>query len=301
MGRRSEQRIAVSFPVIIRGFDSHKNPFTISTQTHDISFSGASLNGLNGVAHPRMKLEIESRGQKVWYRVQWVGKEGGSRSGQLGVRCLEQGKYIWGIAPKEWEPDTYDPSRPADQQLPPAWTAAMPTFWKGPELRQFARHLCRIETQVANGDDSVGLSGKLTDISLGGCYVEMLSPLPLDTPIQLVFNLGDTPLRVSGRVCSSQMALGMGVSFTGMSPENFEALRRFAPPVALPAPPPFVHPRVSAPQAGSRSYSEPEADSIFLPATSEALEAVVRLLLRKGLLTRSDLTEEMEKLKTVRM
>jgi hypothetical protein len=298
MGRRSEQRIAISFPVIVRGFDSQEKPFTITTQTHDVSFTGTSLHGLNGVAHPGMKLEIESRDQKVWYRAQWVGEDGSSRSGQVGVRCLEQGKYIWGVAPKEWEPDTYDPSKPFDHQTPPVWSA--PTPWKGPEKRQFARHVCRIETQIAIGNDQVGQSGTLADISHGGCYVEMSPPLPLQTPIELSFNVGETPLRVSREVRSSQPAMGLGVSFTGMSPDNFEALRRFAPPVTLPAPLSIVQPRMSGQRAPSGPHSEAQANSISLPATEETLEAVVRLLLRKGLLTRSDLTEEMEKLKSVR-
>jgi hypothetical protein len=143
-------------------------------------------------------------------------------------------------------------------------------------------------------------SGTLADISHGGCYVEMSPPLPLQTPIELSFNVGETPLRVSGEVRSSQPAMGLGVSFTGMSPDNFEALRRFAPPVTLPAPLSIVQPRMSGQRAPSGPHSEAQANSISLPATEETLEAVVRLLLRKGLLTRSDLTEEMEKLKSVR-
>jgi hypothetical protein len=37
-----------------------------------------------------------------------------------------------------------------------------------------------------------------------------------------------------------------------------------------------------------------------VPATPEAFQAVVRLLFRKGLLTREELTEELEKLKPTR-
>jgi hypothetical protein len=37
-----------------------------------------------------------------------------------------------------------------------------------------------------------------------------------------------------------------------------------------------------------------------LPTTAEALEAVVRVLFRRGLLTRVELAEVLEKMKTVR-
>src|SRR5580704_7894912 len=43
MGRRSEQRIAISFPVIVTGFDSQGSPFTITAETQDISCTGACL------------------------------------------------------------------------------------------------------------------------------------------------------------------------------------------------------------------------------------------------------------------
>jgi len=314
MGRRSEQRIAISFPVIVRGIDPRGSPFSVTTDTHDISFSGASLRGLESVAAPGMKIEIESGGQKAWYRVQWVGANGSSKAGRIGVRCLDQGRYIWGIAPKGWEPDTYEPSMSFDAEPTPAPAAAAFSFWAGRERRQFARHPCRLEAEVTVEGDSTGLPGKVTDISLGGCYVEMLSPLPVDTLVRVSINLEDTTvLHVSASVRSSQMGFGMGVAFTGMGPDEFERLRKIAPPVVPPArhpqppakpppsqPAPARQSGLTPPKINSRSYAAPEFESLDLPAATEALEAIVRLLLRKGLLTRAELSAEFEKLKTAK-
>ncbi len=105
MGRRSEQRIVISFPVVVRGTDSRGSPFVLTSQTHDVSCTGASLKGLQGLVEPGAKIEIESQNQKAWYRVQWASAENRTREWRIGVRCLEPGKYIWGVPPKEWEPD----------------------------------------------------------------------------------------------------------------------------------------------------------------------------------------------------
>lgn len=125
----------------------------------------------------------------------------------------------------------------------------------------------------------------------------MLSPLPVDSTIHLSLNLGTSTLHMSGKVRSSQMGLGMGVSFTGMGPEDFEKLRRFVPPIAdAPAPvkPAPIRPvpfRQSAPPrnnvagATARSYGSTESDSLDLSPTGEALDAFVRLLLRKAIFT----------------
>jgi hypothetical protein len=326
MGCRNEQRIAVAFPVIVRGFDSGGSPFTVNTETEDISLSGASLKGLTETVTQGMKIEIESKGQKSWYRVQWVGQAGSARAGRIGVRCLEHGKYIWGVAPKEWQPDTFDPSKPVAATGPSAATAAsygLGASWSGQERRQFARHPCQIQVQVTLVGDSAGVSGRITDISLGGCYIEMFSPFPVDAEVRLALKLEESTPDLSARVRASQTGCGMGVSFTAMSAENFELLRHLAPPAmapagngsgsaraqAQPAGPAGTRPSVASTIASAYAASEIESysasapssnsdsDSIDAPLTADALEAAVRVLFRKGLLTRAELSEELEKLK----
>ena len=279
MGRRSEQRIAVSLPVTVRGFNAHGNPFEVNTETHDISFSGASLEGLQDVVEPGAKIELESHGRKAWYRVRWVGREGSSKSGRIGIHSLEHGRYIWGVAPKGWEPDAYEPPVAAKSEAALSTVTAAFSAWTGPERRQFARHPCRIETKVTVEDGSITLPGKIEDISLGGCYVEMLAPLPSNTQVRLSFKLEGEVLEPHGRVCSSQIGSGMGIAFTSVKPEEFEALRRYAPPATPPA----------------------KAPSHVAATSSEALDAVVRLLVHKGVFTSSEFSEELERVKNRRV
>jgi hypothetical protein len=316
MGRRSEPRIAISFPVVVHGFDLNRNPFAVNAETFDISLCGASVKGVNAVTKPGAKIEIEYGDQKAWFCVQWVGKSGSSKAGRIGVRCLEHGKYIWGVPSKSPEPDTYEPPSPEGAVRTPAAVAAYSSpsgVYAGQERRKFARHTCRIQTQVIPDDTSIGLPGTITDVSLGGCYVEMLSPLPVDSVIHLSLNPGSTTLHMSGKVRSSQMGLGMGVAFTGMGPEDFEKLWRFAPPgatstsergsqpaKALPVRLPELPARVSPPNLELRTFSDSDGDSLDLRATSETLEAVVQLLLDKGYFTCAEIAEEIEKRKSTK-
>jgi PilZ domain len=309
MGRRSEQRIAISFPVTVRGTDRRGTAFAVTTRTTDISFSGAALKGLSGVVAAGAKAEIECHDQKAWYRVQWVTQGQSSSAGGVGLRCLEIGKYIWGLPPKEWEADTWDPAnRNHSAPLPDTAisTYAGPPEWSSADRRQFARHVCRIKAEVYVENDSVEMPGQITDISLGGCYLQMLSPLPVGMTIRVGLNPGDTTLNLTGKVHSSQTGFGMGVSFTGMSPGDFENLRKFAPPasdgpVIAPAKTPPNRPaeaRPVAPPVNARSYGAGD-DALDWTPTREALEALVRLLLRKEIVTQGELAEELEKLKTI--
>jgi PilZ domain len=301
MGRRGEPRIAVTFPVIVRGLDSKGTPFVLTAETRDISCSGACLKGLSGIVVSGKKVEVEHGDQRAWFRVQWAGAAGSSKAGQAGLRCLEPGKYIWGIPPKEWEPDSFDPLRPESAiPRPPPPTMAPSSGsgpWSGRERRQFVRHACRLAAQIVLQNGTLRMTATVTDISLGGCYMEMLSPLPVDTFVDIAISPGDTTLQLSGRVRSSQVNFGMGVAFTGMRPQDFEVLRKLAPPTlaapepSKPAPPP--PPSAKEPH----SYAASDFDSVELPTNPEALLAAVRVLIRKGVLTRAEVMEELEKLK----
>ena len=305
MGRRGEQRIAISFLVIVRGADSRGYPFAVTTETRDVSWTGACLSGLTHIVESGWKIELECQDQRAWYRVQWVGQDGSPWAGQVGVRCLEPGRYIWGLPPKEWEPDTYESSRPDPFAVQTRTAAGANATASPPERRQFARHTCRIGAQIATVADGLKMSGTITDISLGGCYAEMLSPLPVDTAVDLSFNVDDNLVHFSAKVRSSHVGFGMGLAFTNVGPEDLEKLRRLTgSPAAAPEPAkaPVVEPPKPAPPlpkatVGARPYTAPEFDPVDIPATREAFAAVLRILLRRGLVTRSELMEELEKLK----
>jgi hypothetical protein len=313
MGRRSEPRTAVSCPVIVRGFDMQGRRFAVNAQTRDVSGSGASLEGINHLVQPGKKVELEFDGKTAWYGVEWVGKNGSSRAGRVGVRCLER-KYIWNVPAKLWESDVFDP----EADLAPRTSAESAPSGSAPlgrtERRRYPRRACRLEAQVCTANSAEKIAGKVTDISLGGCYVEMLSPLPSGSAIEVGINLEGEELLATGNVRSSQTGFGMGVSFAAMSPADFERLRKFIPPetVASPAPNnPAQLPRqpredlqrgetVSATQ---RTHSAAQASNPAASdaATARALEAVVRALLRKGVLSREDLAAEFEKVQAARL
>lgn len=353
MGRRTEQRIAASLPVIVRGIDSNGNPFTQTARTHDVSASGARLEGLVGIDRPGTEFQIEYQGRRAHFRVQWVGSVGTRIAGLAGVRCIEEGKYIWGVHLAASAPDEYDhrgrspaPGSPdailarengePNGAANPAAPSPPPVPWAGNERRQFPRVACRIEARVATAGSSLFLPATVTDICLGGCYFEMLSPLPVRSEVELLLGTGDAMIRSRGRVCSAMPGMGMGVSFIGMSPDDLRKLRHIVP--ALPGSSssygsPMTSARAAAPSyAMSESATLKEApregngqgmllslrpqteieakangsagdDSLLSsipqipPTTAEALEAVVRVLFRKGILNRAELSAELQRLK----
>lgn len=313
MGSRTEQRIVVSLPIIVRGVDASGNSFVQAARTHDVSVSGACFEGVTAFCKIGLKVEIESQEQKAWFRVQWIGEAGTMRAGQIGVKCLEPGNCIWNVPLGEWMEDTYDPRHPGKQNTPASRSKVnVPAHaWDGAERRHFSRRACRLEAEVRLQGESSGLSASITDISVSGCYIEMLAPLPVDSMIEVVFKPNEAMVNARGKVRTSQNGLGMGISFMDMKPEDFQELLRFAPPSRYATSPGEAgsSSAVSAAASGTgQSQPKGEARVLVLDApeetemgtatTAEELEAIVRILTRKGLLMRSEIVEEMNRLKS---
>jgi hypothetical protein len=68
---------------------------------------------------------------------------------------------------------------------------------------------------------------KLTDLSLGGCYLEISSPFPVRTRIVLAMKVAEVELRVEGVVRVMHPEVGMGVEFTQKTTEQRNHVEKF--------------------------------------------------------------------------
>src|SRR5580698_1312067 len=75
--------------------------------------------------------------------------------------------------------------------------------------------------------DDPPASCQLTDLSLGGCYLEISSPFPVSTRVTLSMRAGDAQLRSEGVVRVMHVDRGMGVEFTQSTPEHRALLEKF--------------------------------------------------------------------------
>jgi hypothetical protein len=60
------------------------------------------------------------------------------------------------------------------------------------------------------------LKVKCSDVSRNGCYLEMLSPLPMGTVVELSFTIGLAEILTEATVQTSDLGVGMGLEFTTM-------------------------------------------------------------------------------------
>jgi hypothetical protein len=68
---------------------------------------------------------------------------------------------------------------------------------------------------------------QLSDLSLGGCYLEISSPFPISTRVTLSMRAAHAELRAEGIVRVMHPDAGMGVEFTQATAEHRRALEKF--------------------------------------------------------------------------
>jgi CheY-like chemotaxis protein len=73
---------------------------------------------------------------------------------------------------------------------------------------------------TAAGPDETVSHCKLTDLSLGGCYVETVSPFPERALVDLCLRAGEMAVHTEGMVRVTHPGHGMGVEFPSRTPEQ---------------------------------------------------------------------------------
>ena len=65
------------------------------------------------------------------------------------------------------------------------------------------------------------------DLSISGCFLDMLNPSPEDTAVQIRISQGDSTFSALGRVVFVVSNMGMGVAFTSVEPPQLAVLQKW--------------------------------------------------------------------------
>jgi c-di-GMP-binding flagellar brake protein YcgR len=95
-----------------------------------------------------------------------------------------------------------------------------------PEATHQLREWLKQNSPDAEQDDPP-IRCRLTDLSLGGCYLEMASPFPVSSRVTLSMRAADVEVRAQGLVRVMHPDNGMGVEFTQATPEHRAAVEKF--------------------------------------------------------------------------
>ena len=95
----------------------------------------------------------------------------------------------------------------------PAPAKAIPVTDDANNRRTQIRYSCRVGAEVYRTGNSVPNHCCLTDLSSGGCYLEVPLPFPLRASVEILVRTHDMKLRLRGTVLASHPGFGMGIGF----------------------------------------------------------------------------------------
>jgi CheY-like chemotaxis protein len=103
--------------------------------------------------------------------------------------------------------------------------------------RTQTRYACRLGAEVYRTGISVPHHCCLTDLSSGGCYLEVSLPFPQGSSVEIVVRTQEMKLRLRGVVQAAHPGYGMGVAFELKNKEEQENVRKLTDFVAATAEP----------------------------------------------------------------
>ncbi|MGC2745051.1 MAG: PilZ domain-containing protein [Candidatus Angelobacter sp.] len=91
--KRHEKRLHLAVPVKV--FPDIASIESQNCCTYEISATGARLVMPPGIKSVGQTIWLQRQNRRARYKVAWIGQEGTSLHGQVGVESLEPGNVIW--------------------------------------------------------------------------------------------------------------------------------------------------------------------------------------------------------------
>ncbi len=148
------------------------------------------------------------------------------------------------------------------------------------DRRLYTRHALSATAVVVDMASGSRLSTRAADLNKGGCYLDLLNPLPVGSKVRVHINWGGTELICAAVVRDSHPGMGMGVAFTDLDDARRALIDNWIEKLGSPA---GAGPSVSPPSGSAKPA--PPADQ-----TDALAVRLIELLHKKGVLSTNEVS-----------
>ena len=206
MGKRRELRTEKDLQVRIFGTDADGHIFSEKVSTANVSQHGAEISGLKASLKMDEIVGLSYGPNKSQFQIKWTGAAGTPKAGHVGLLNLHLEKAFWDFLMPGQAPDGFQ-ARPE-------------------ERRRYPRVRCTVSVELHPEDASI-IRGNASDLSIGGCYIEMPTPLVLGTKLKVGIWLGADKVWATGLVTNSTPGFGVGVKFAEIAEADTRRIAEF--------------------------------------------------------------------------
>ena len=184
-------------------------------------------------------------------------------------------------------------SKYADES-PTLWPGPVSGEAGGPERRAAQRFPCTAAAEVLDLKSKARVTGRSTDLGLGGCYIDTLAPFAVGAAVQIRLVREKREMEATGVVTYALVSMGMGLSFTEIKPEQQAVLKGWIAELSGEAPTVSDEPLADlelGPHGAARREpdSAQEAGSVATAGGNrQVLNELINLMVRKRLITEGE-------------
>jgi PilZ domain len=92
------------------------------------------------------------------------------------------------------------------------------------ERRSVPRFSLIATAEIIEPASGVHISGRISEISRKGCYLDVLNTLPVGTRLRLTISRDQGTFTTEARIIYVQEAMGMGIAFVDIPPDQLKIL-----------------------------------------------------------------------------
>jgi hypothetical protein len=92
------------------------------------------------------------------------------------------------------------------------------------ERRSVPRYGLIAQTDVFEPVSGLRISGRISEVSLKGCYVDLLNTLPTQTAVEVCISRDQGTFTSPGKIIYTQEGMGMGVAFLNTPADQLKIL-----------------------------------------------------------------------------
>jgi hypothetical protein len=95
------------------------------------------------------------------------------------------------------------------------------------EKRRSPRYTFIASAELIEERADVRIASRVSELSLNGCYLDMMNPFPKGTQVLVKISAGDEFFQAKSKVVYSQHNMGAGVGFLQVEPDSQAVLDRW--------------------------------------------------------------------------
>jgi hypothetical protein len=205
MSPEVEQEPADPVTIKIYGMDADGKAFFEHVRARSLTLQNALLEDVEHRLKSGEILGVQHKGRRARGQVSWICELGRLDRHRVGIHLLIGERCPW------------------EEALSASQTAGSPRR----EQRRHPRYKIVLALDLRESGSAVKARLQCTDISLSGCYVQTMFPLPIGTLLVTGLWLGAERVEVTAIVRTCDGNVGMGIEFLNLTSEQEVRLQEF--------------------------------------------------------------------------